>query len=253
MDSMNIEAVIFDLGGTLIEYAGPYAVWPDLEAPGLEAAYYSLQAKGAALPSFEQFAGTGFNLLPQRWQMATKGERNLRLIDFLAEILEVHDGFVPNQEWLAEAASLYQDAICAQAVPLEAAQETLDFVKRQGYRIGLLSNTMFSGSAHIADLKRFSMDEYFDAMLFSADAGKWKPSAEPYLELMNQLDVAPENGIFIGDDPANDMVGGHRAGLRTILLRSSQRFQQPDGVNPDSIISHLSELPVVLANWSNEK
>ena len=26
---MNIQAIIFDLGGTLIEYAGPYAVWPD--------------------------------------------------------------------------------------------------------------------------------------------------------------------------------------------------------------------------------
>ncbi len=250
---MDIQAVIFDLGGTLIEYAGPYAVWPDLETPGLKAAYISFQEKGIALPSFEQFSNSGFALLPQRWQMATKGERNLRLVDFLAEILETHHVDVVNQVWLAEAAALYQDAICAQAVPLEGAQETLDFVKRQGYQIGLLSNTMFSGSAHIADLKRFSLDSYFDAMLFSADAGKWKPSAEPYLDLLNQLDAAPENGVFVGDDPANDMVGGQRAGLRTILMRSNHRFQQVDGVNPDAVISHLSELPDVLTNWSNEK
>lgn len=249
---MDIQAIIFDLGGTLIEYAGPYAVWPDLETPGLKAAYVTLQGKGISLPSFEQFSSAGFAILPQRWQMAVGGERNLHLIDFLEEILESCDVEVGEQAWLAEAAEYYQDAICAQAVPLEAAQETLEFVKRQGYRIGLLSNTMFSGSMHIADLKRFALDSYFDAMLFSAEAGKWKPSAEPYLDLLNQLEVAPENGIFVGDDPANDMVGGQRAGLRTILMRSNHRFQLADGVKPDAIIGHLSELPVVLSNWSNE-
>ena len=55
-------------------------------------------------------------------------------------------------------------------------------------------------------------------MLFSADAGKWKPSAEPYLDLLNATQtVAPENGVFIGDDPSNDMVGGQRAGLANNL------------------------------------
>ena len=249
---MDIQAIIFDLGGTLIEYAGPYAVWPDLETPGFEAAYVSLKGMGVKMPSFEKFRSTGFAILPDRWQMATNGERNLRLFDFLQEVLEICAVTGVNRVWLEEAALLYQEAICAQAVPLDAAQETLAFVKGQGYKIGLLSNTMFTGTAHIADLERFSMDSFFDAMLFSGDVGKWKPSAGPYLDLLDQLDVAPENGIFIGDDPVNDIVGGQRAGLRTILMRSSQRFRQPDGVRPGAVISHLAELPVVLAGWSNE-
>lgn len=249
---MEIRAIIFDLGGTLIEYAGPYAVWPDLETPGFEAVFVSLQGKGVKLPSFAKFRDTGFAILPGRWQMAIKGERNLRLLDFLAEVLAVCHVNSVEEAWLEEAANLYQDAICAQAVPLEAANETLDFVKGRGYKMGLLSNTMFTAAAHVSDLQRFALDGYFDAMLFSADAGKWKPSADPYLDLLDQLQVAPENGVFVGDDPANDIVGGQRAGLRTILLRSSQRFSQPDGVYPDAVIGHLSELPIVLANWSNE-
>jgi FMN phosphatase YigB (HAD superfamily) len=112
---------------------------------------------------------------------------------------------------------------------------------------------MFSASAHIADLKRFSLDGYFEAMLFSADFGKWKPNPDPYLELMDQLDTAPENGVFVGDDPANDMVGGQKAGLRTILMRMNQRFHLPGNIKPDASISHLSELPGVLTSWSNEK
>ena len=57
--------------------------------------------------------------------------------------------------------------------------------------MALLSNTMFEGSVHIADLQRFNLDTYFDAMLFSADENKWKPIAAPYLHLLDKLQVAP--------------------------------------------------------------
>ncbi len=250
---MKIEAVIFDLGGTLIEYAGRYAVWPDLETPGLEAAYRVLDAKAVALPDFEKFSRSGFERLPLRWQMATSGDRNLRLIDFLAEILEACDAGHVKQAWLREAAAEYEKAICAQAIPMESAQQTLEQLKEHGYRIGLLSNTMFSGAAHIADLERFAMDSYFDALLFSADAGKWKPSPDPYLDLLAQLKTSPEQAVFVGDDPLNDMVGGQAAGLGTILMRANQRFHLPDDVKPDATITQLTELLDLLTGWSNEE
>lgn len=249
---MKLQAIIFDLGGTLVEYAGPFGTWPELETPGLKAAYISMQGDGVLLPDFDTFSSAGFEILPGRWQMATNGQRNLRLIDFLEEVLEACGVQGINREQLTEAANLYEAAICAQAHPIDAAGETLSLVRGQGYKIGLLSNTMFTGQAHIADLKRFSLDGYFDAMLFSADAGKWKPSAEPYLDLLDELRVAPEHAVFVGDDPANDMVGGRSAGLRTILIRSSQRFQVPEDVYPDAVIFHLNELPDILTKWSNE-
>lgn len=249
---MDLEAIIFDLGGTLVEYAGPYAVWPDLETPGLRAAYQVLTAEGAVLPSFEEFASAGFQILPLRWQMATSGQGNLRVADFLSEILRQLGVAGVEEEWLLRAASRYEEAICAQAVPLAAAKETLDILKQRGYRLGLLSNTMFSGSAHQADLVRFELDGYFDATLFSADAGTWKPSPEPYLALVDQLATTPEKTVFVGDDPANDIVGGKEAGLSTILLRSNSRFHLPDDIKPDGLIHNLSELPSLLAGWTNE-
>lgn len=249
---MEIQAIIFDLGGTLIEYTGPFSTWPELETPGLKAAYSFLQEEGLVMPAFNLFCSAGFEILPGRWQMATNGQRNLRLVDFLVEVLENCHVKGVKPEKLAKAAELYESAICAQALPLEAAGETLALLKGQGYKIGLLSNTMFTGQAHIADLKRFSLDGYFDAMLFSADAGKWKPSAEPYLDLLEQLQVMPQKAVFIGDDPANDMVGGQSAGMYTVLMRSSQRFHMPENVHPDAVIMHLNELPAVLTNWLHE-
>lgn len=249
---MKISAVLFDLGGTLIEYAGPYDHWPELETPGLNVAYRALLDRGVDLPGFAQFQMTAFEILPERWRRATSGEQNLRLVDLLTELLAlIGTGGVP-ETWIAEAAEGYQDAICAQATLVPGAQKTLAWIKTQGYKLGLLSNTMFTGAAHIADLERFALIDYFDALVFSADAGKWKPSPEPYLELLSSLDVPRDQAVFIGDDPLNDILGGQRAGLKTIHMRNNGRFAPADSIYPDATIDNLSELPGLLIAWSEE-
>lgn len=247
---MSINAIIFDLGGTLIEYAGPYATWPALETPGFEAAYAHLNSNGIELPPFDTFRDTGFAMLPGRWQAAARSERNLRLVDLLAEVLAAHD-LTAEPTHLAQAGTLYEDAICAQAHPLDGAADALAWVRGQGYKIGLLSNTMFTGRAHIRDLKRFGLDSYFDTMLFSADAGKWKPTPDPFLQVAEELGVAPETAVYIGDDPRSDIAGGQSAGLRTIHIQSSQRFDTPPDLEPDATIQALAELPAVLTAWTN--
>jgi HAD superfamily hydrolase (TIGR01549 family) len=244
---MTINAIIFDLGGTLIEYAGPHDGWPELETPGFTAAYGVLQEAGLVLPAFEQVRQAGFALLPWRWRQATLGEANLRLIDLLAETLADCGLTAVSPQLLTTAAEHYQAAIQQQATMIPGAPQVLAGLKEAGYRLGLLSNTMFTGQAHIADLSRFGLDGYFDAMLFSADVGKWKPTAAPFLQVAEELGVGPATAVYIGDDPASDIVGGRRAGMRTIHFQSSNRFPTPNGVTPHARIERLVELPAALA------
>jgi putative hydrolase of the HAD superfamily len=246
---LELKAVVFDLGGTLISYTGSYAKWPDLEKPGFEAAYHYLMQNGVELPSFRRFCDAGFAMLPERWRQAAAGVRNLRLVDLLEEVLQSSDhGNVPTY-LLAQAAEVYQSAVRAQATLMPAAAETLSQVSAAGYRLGLLSNTMFTGEAHRADLERFNLLHYFDTMLFSADVDKWKPNAAPFLQVLDDLGVEPEAAVYIGDDPASDVVGGRRAGMVTIHIKSSQRFGQPDGAEPHAQIHSLAQLFPLLSAW----
>lgn len=246
---MQINAIIFDLGGTLIEYAGSFDSWPALETPGFAAAYAYLESEGVKLPAFELIRDTGFALLPGRWQMALAGERNLRLVELLGDVLVACGVTAVAPHILTTASHKYENAICAQAHPLEAAAETLAALKAHGYKIGLLSNTMFTGQAHITDLARFGLVDYFDTLLFSADVAKWKPNAAPYLQVADELGVVAETAVFIGDDPVNDMLGGQRAGMRTIHIKTNERFQPLPDIVPDAQITSLTELPTLLTNW----
>ena len=246
---MVIETVIFDLGGTLIEYAGSYDTWPELETPGFAAAYEALSQTGQALPPFEQFRQVGFGHLPRMWQAATKSEANLQVHRLLGESLaELGIHHFANGALLT-AAQAYGRAIQGQAWLIENALETVTAVKATGRKVGLVSNTMFPGEMHQADMARFGLLDHFDATVFSADVNKWKPTADPFLHVLDVLGVAAETAVYVGDDPASDMVGGQAAGMRTVYFPSSDRFQMPAGVKPDGIIHNLSELLPLLARW----
>lgn len=244
---MKITAVIFDLGGTLVEYAGTYDSWPDLETPGLQAAYAHLQAAGLALPPFDTFREAAFEILPGRWRQAVRGKRNLTVPGLLEHVLERCEAQLPKESQLQEAAGLYEQAIRAQAYALPHGAETLAWLHERGYRLGLISNTMFSGRAHIEDLERLGLLDYFDALLFSADEGVWKPNAALFERMLDRLEVRPQQAVYVGDDPAADVVGGQAAGMRTIHYPSTGRFPLLDGVQADATIRSLAELPAVLA------
>ncbi|MBW1872867.1 MAG: HAD family hydrolase [Deltaproteobacteria bacterium] len=248
---MRIEAVVFDLGGTLIEYAGEYALWPDLEAPGLAAAHYHLTTVGINTPTLERFQEAGFEILPRRWRMAMNGEKNLTVPSLLTEILAIYDIDTPKAAILRSAADKYERAICSASVPISHGMELLSQLKKNGYHLGLLSNTMFTGTVHQEDLKRFNLDIYFDAMLFSGDANKWKPNPAPYHQVLSELGVDPEASVFVGDDPFADILGARRANMHAIHFRSSERFKMPKDLVPDATILSLQELPSVLTGLNN--
>ena len=244
---MTLNTIVFDLGGTLIEYAGEYDSWPDLETPGFRAAYAFLQQE-MELPPFARFRDTGFSLLPLLWRQAQRTTANFRVVDLLTATLNAVGAGSPNG-LVDEAAAQYTAAIQAQAWLIPDARETLAAVKEAGFKIGLVSNTMFPGKAHQEDLIRFGLADFFDTMLFSADENKWKPTPDPFLHVLEALQERGETAVYIGDDPASDVVGAQSAGMRAIYYRSSNRFALPADVKPDAAVTALPELPDLLQSW----
>ncbi len=237
-----LQAIVFDLGGTLIDYAGGYELWPDMEGPGLAAAYAVLYEKPLRLPAMETFRRIGYIMLPERWQQATLGQRNLTVQDLIQEIVTYLriNGVKP--EWLEEAAQAYENFSCGRTALMPHAETVLADLKAQGYKLGLISNTMFRGRAHLEDLTRFGLHTYFDAHLFSGDLNLWKPRAETFHHILNQLDTRADQSVFVGDDPASDVAGGRNAGMFTVYYQSNSRFPTPDGVVPHATITSLDQL-----------
>ncbi|MGD8804213.1 MAG: HAD family hydrolase [Chloroflexota bacterium] len=241
-----IKTVIFDLGGTLIEYAGEHDAWPQLEEPGLNEAYAILTEAGLELPGRQKFQEVAFETLPGRWADATAGKQNLTTAGFLAEVLDLLQAQQPDRRTLDLAVTRYEAAVCAGAIMVPHAQAVVEQLSQDGYRLGLISNTMYSGQSHLADMERFGLSGYFESMLFSADANKWKPTRAPFNHVMSELRANPESTVFIGDDPGADVIGARRAGMHVVHFHSSDRFPSQGNELPDATIDDLRQLESVL-------
>ena len=113
----------------------------------------------------------------------------------------------------------------------------LVFLKRRGYRLGLVSNV---SSYHKAPFYRFGLDRLLDAAVFSCDVGAIKPQAEIYHAACRQLEVAPEEVLFVGDSYKSDVLAPHSLGMQAIHIAHFKKTPQN--------IEHISELGLILFN-----
>ena len=190
-------AVIFDLFGTLIDerpkpYAAMMATVARLLGVELEALYAASLADvpnrdlGVYPTTSHQFAA-------------------------LCESLKVS----PAPEHVAAAIEEYTDLQRSRLVPREGVIETLIELKKRGLKRGLISNT----APVITDLwPHTELSAKLDAAVLSAEVKLHKPDPAIYLLACNQLEVRPEDCLYVGDGGSNELAGAAHVGMTPILI-----------------------------------
>jgi putative hydrolase of the HAD superfamily len=113
---------------------------------------------------------------------------------------------------------------------------------RAKYRIGLISDAQWvftEPELEIADLIR-----YFPVRVLSSRIGVKKPSPRPFIQAMRALGVAPEASVYVGDNPARDLVGARGTGMRCVIFRGQN--VQHDGLVPDACFQAYTELEAIV-------
>jgi HAD superfamily hydrolase (TIGR01549 family) len=96
-----------------------------------------------------------------------------------------------------------------------------------------------------ADLARVGVSAHFVFQLGAREHGTPKPAASIFHAACRQLELAPGDVLHVGDDIEMDVVGAHRAGLRSCWInREGARWPRAD-IRPDLEFTTLS----ALADW----
>ncbi|MGZ8290106.1 MAG: HAD family hydrolase [Telluria sp.] len=107
---------------------------------------------------------------------------------------------------------------------------------KQNMVIGTISN----GNA---DLQAIGLSHHFKVSVAAHQLGMAKPDAAIFHEACRQLDVAPEDAVYVGDDVLLDVQGAQRAGMRAVWLnRSGSEAHLEHGVIPDAICASFDDL-----------
>ncbi len=121
-------------------------------------------------------------------------------------------------------------------------------LRARGIRTGLLSNTHWPRAWHERWLERDGVLELIDARVYTSDLPHTKPHPEAFRAVLAELAVEPEEAVFVGDRPVDDISGAKALGMRAVLIPNSDVPGHP--VVPDARIGSLSELLPIIDKWA---
>jgi len=100
-------------------------------------------------------------------------------------------------------------------VPREGTIETLEELRRRGFRRGLIS--VCSGDVEdVWDETAFA--PHFDDVVLSCAVGMRKPDPRIYRLACERLGVEPEECIFVGDGANDELAGAERVGMKAVCI-----------------------------------
>jgi putative hydrolase of the HAD superfamily len=205
---MKFEAVIFDLYGTLVnDFASS-------SAGRLHAEFI----KALAVPS-EPFT--------KLWTETTNMRVNGAFQSVEASIQYVCDrlGTRLTAEQMSRAVDIRLQFITRTLTPRPDALETLEGLKDEGYKIGLLSNC----SIEIPILwPETAFADLVESAVFSSRECLKKPDPRIYQLACERLGVPPENCLYIADGENYELTAAGKVGLHSVLLRNSSHENQSE-------------------------
>jgi HAD superfamily hydrolase (TIGR01662 family) len=99
-------------------------------------------------------------------------------------------------------------------------------LKRAGLRVGVISNTEDGRLEEMLKLLEIAAD--FDLLVDSHKVGLRKPDAAIFQYALDELKVAPQEAVYVGDSYGHDVLGARQAGLRAILLDPLDLYSESD-------------------------
>ena len=105
------------------------------------------------------------------------------------------------------------------------------------YRVGALTN----GNA---DIHRLGLGGHFSFAFSAEDVGARKPAPDIFHAALEHTGCLPEEMIYVGDDPVNDVDAANQVGLHTIWFKNKK--VGPGKTVPDVTIDRLPDLPAAI-------
>ncbi|MBU7592365.1 HAD family hydrolase [Metabacillus halosaccharovorans] len=129
-------------------------------------------------------------------------------------------------------------------VPFDNLIQMLEELKSSNLKLGIITNGY--GQFQMDNIKALGIENYFEVILVSELEGLKKPDPKIFIRALEQLNASPEQSIFLGDHPKNDVKAAQNVGMKGIWKKDVQW----ENVKADFTVNDLAELVLIIKNLS---
>lgn len=249
---MTIQAVFFDMGGTIdtFRFTHQYRV------ENIQVIRECMFRSGISLAiNDEQLADmiTAGAVAYTRWNMESNTELSPSEIwadYFLKDLSIPKETLQPIGE---ELAFLYETRMYIREMRPEV-PGVLQQIKQLGLIIGCISNTQSVNQVPF-NLKSYGIINYFDHIVLSSVYGRRKPDPAIFFYAARLANLPTSACAYIGDKINRDVLGSKRAGycLSVQIKHCYDNGETDEGAVPDAVIENMEQiLPILHTEASNK-
>ncbi len=165
---------------------------------------------------------------------------NRKFVEHLLEDKKIAKNLTPDLIRLLNEEYFTQDL---DFVP-EDGISTLEILKKDGYKLGIITNRQTSISG---ELDKLALTKFFPHVIVSGQVGVQKPDPAIFQHAISIADCAVENCVYVGDNYFADVIGARNAGIQPILIDPDSFFPEADC----PVIQKLSDLLPLLDSVLN--
>lgn len=228
-----IEAIIFDVGHTLVDDQNPLN-WSSFSEPALSYMYQSCK-----LPYSKESLNTGAVILAK---YNTRVNPRLQEVSCNQIFTEIFEATQTDRKKIHLAIDAFFDYFQNGAVLFPEVKETVKQLKEKQIKIGVLTDVAYGMDRDRAFADFSELGEDIDIWATSVDIGYRKPHPNGFRYFLEIWNISQENVAYIGDEE-KDMIGANEVGIISILMNRSQVNKK---YNQDYTIHDLKELLMII-------
>jgi putative hydrolase of the HAD superfamily len=131
-------------------------------------------------------------------------------------------------------------------IPFPNLVSMLEELRKNNLVLGMITNG--KGQFQMDNIKALGIKKYFEIILISEWEGIKKPDPQIFNRALERLDVSPNESLYVGDHPDNDVKAAQNIGMKGIWKKD---FQWKN-VEADFIADDLAEIPIIIETLSQQ-
>ena len=244
-DASNIKAVIFDYGNTLVEFGSTQvAVLNSSLLSQLRDWYGDCDEK-----TFTDIRKSQI-IAPYDTKEFIENDRE----GICVELIERLYGKTPGNDRVRQMLEIKHSTFVEVLTLPDFVIPLLERLRRN-YKLAFISNYPCRESV-VESLKKTKILDFFESVIVSGEMGIVKPHPRIFQKCLMDLELSPEECVYVGDNWLADIQGAKLMGMRAIHTTqyvSYEKFEPFDGdLQPDAVITHLNQLTEILKSKDTE-
>ena len=130
------------------------------------------------------------------------------------------------------------------AVPYDFTKPMLTSLRKKGIKTGLITNGHHD--LQYAKLNMLGLPEMFDFIVVSGDTPYQKPDTRVFDYFCEKFGVLPDDSLYIGDSPLNDVYASGRAGFTPVWVKTSGHWPFDYIKKPKYTVDTVEEIPDII-------